>query len=89
MKQLNQGQRFTTDPLEAIRTAFHVEQSDVGLTQGMYLGQHDYTFQADDVGRLVEVVQDMSPGFLSWGFGSVFADLRQQYPDPKPYVVEV
>lgn len=53
-----------------------------------YLGQYDYTFEQEDVGRLIEVVQDMSPGFMSWRFGSSFEDLRLQHPDPFPYVKE-
>lgn len=86
MKKLNQGRQYITDPPGVKRTAFHVEYSDVGKTQQQYLGQTPYTFQEDDVGRLVEVVVGFTPGFMSWGFSSVFADLRKQYPDPKPYV---
>lgn len=86
MNQLNDGQRHVIDNLEAIRIAFLVEESDVGQSVPQYLGQTDYTFQPDDVGRLVEVVMEKSPGFQAWGFGSVFADLRKQYPDPKPYI---
>jgi hypothetical protein len=40
------------------------------------------------VGRLLEVVLDVSPGFVSWGFGSVFTDLREKYPDTQPYIEE-
>lgn len=86
MNQLNDGQRHVIDNLEATRIAFLVEEDDVGQTVPSYLGQSDYTFQPDDVGRLVEVVMEKSPGFQAWGFGSVFADLRKQYPDPKPYI---
>lgn len=86
MKKLNSGRQYVTDPPEGKRTAFLVEEADVGKTQKNYLGQGPYTFQADDVGRLVEVIQNMSPGFMSWGFGSMFADLREQFPDPKPYM---
>lgn len=86
MIQLNNGQRYVTDPFEALRIACLVGEDDVGETQSMYLGQHDYTFEKKDVGRLIEVIQNMSPGFVSWGFGSVFADLRDKYPDPFPYV---
>lgn len=85
MNQLNEGQRFLTDPYEALRIAFLVEETDVGETLEMYLGQHDYTFEPKDVGRLIEVVQNYTPGFISWGFGSIFCDLRNQYPDPFPY----
>lgn len=85
MRQLNDGERFMTDPLECKRIAFLVEETDVGQTQEMYLGQQDYTFEPKDVGRLVEVVLDYSPGFMSWGFGSKFTELRQKYPDPFPY----
>lgn len=87
MKKLNEGQRFTTDPVDASRTAYMVEESDVGKQQLNYLGYNQtYTFQADDVGRLIEVVRNMSPGSVSWYFGSMFSELRKQYPDAKPYI---
>lgn len=85
MNQLNDGDRFMTDPFECRRIAFLVEETDVGTTQPMYLGQMDYTFEPKDVGRLLEVVLDYSPGFMSWGFGSKFSELRKQYPNPFPY----
>lgn len=85
MKRVGEPDRYITDPVEVKRTPFLVEASDVGKVQKKYLGDQEYTFQADDVGRLVEVVQNMSPGFMSWGFGSIFAKLRQQYPETKPY----
>lgn len=88
MRRLNQGDRFTTDPYEVKRAAFLVETSDVGKTQQNYLGQHAYTFQEDDVGRLIEVITGFTPGFMSWTFGSMFAELRKQYPDSKPYIKE-
>lgn len=88
MNQLNQGQQHFCDNLEALRTAFLVESSDVGLSVPQYLGQREYTFQESDVGRLVEVVTDKSPGFMSWSFGSIFKDLREAYPNKQPYVVE-
>ncbi|TKW65183.1 MAG: hypothetical protein DI616_15765 [Paracoccus denitrificans] len=68
------------------RTAYVVEASDIGKVQTSYLGQSNYTFEADDEGRLIEVVQNVSPNFISWWFGSSFAELREQYPDPKPYM---
>lgn len=83
---LDQGRQFTTDPVDALRTSALVDSDDVGTTMGMYLGQHDYTFEEKDVGRLIEVIQNMSPGFVSWGFGSIFRDLREKYPDPFPYI---
>lgn len=86
MNQLNDGRRHEIDNIEATRIAFLVEESDVGQSVPQYLGQTEYTFQADDVGRLVEVVMEKSPGFQAWGFGSVFADLRKQYPESKPYI---
>lgn len=86
MKQLNDGQRHVIDNIEATRIAFLVEESDVSQSVPQYLGQTDYTFQSDDIGRLVEVTMEKSPGFQSWNFGSVFADLRKKYPDPKPYI---
>lgn len=85
MHQINNGERFVTDPLECLRTAFLVEETDVGLSLGSFHGAKEYTFQPDDVGRLVEVITEMSPGFISWGFGSIFADLRTKYPETKPY----
>ena len=88
MKQLNDGRVYITDHLDMSRIAFLVEETDIGRVEPHYLGQQDYTFQEDDVGRLLEVVLDYSPGFVSWGFGSVFEDLRKQYPETKPYVVE-
>jgi hypothetical protein len=88
MRKLNQGQRAIHDPVDVKRTAYVVETSDVGKTQSNYLGQMPYTFLEDDVGRLVEVITGFTPGFMSWGFGSKFAELRNEYPDPKPYVVE-
>jgi hypothetical protein len=72
--------------LEVQRTAYVIEASDVGKTQKMYLGQQPYTFLADDVGRLLEVIKNKSPGFMSWGFGSIFKDLRDQFPETKPYM---
>lgn len=86
MKQINNGKQHIADPPEVKRTAFLVEEEDVGSTIGQYLGQFDYTFEPKDVGRLLEVVQEMSPGFVSWNFGSLFTELRQQYPNPFPYV---
>lgn len=88
MHQLNDGQRYMTDPLDCLRIACLVEETDVGETFGSYLGQHDYTFEQKDVGRLIEIVQNYSPGFVSWGFGSKFDDLRKQYPNPFPYIKE-
>lgn len=87
MIQVNEGRRHVVDNVDALRTAFLVETSDVGTGVPQYLGQSGYTFQSDDVGRLVEVITDKSPGFMSWKFGSIFKDLREAYPDPKPYVV--
>lgn len=88
MQQLNNGRRFTTDHLDVLRIALLVEKEDVGSEFDMYLGQTSYTFGEKDIGRLIEVVQNMSPGFMSWGFGSIFKDLNQQYPNPFPYVTE-
>lgn len=88
MIQLNQGQRHYCDNIEALRTAFLVESSDVGLDVPHYLGQSVYTIHESDVGRLLEVVTDKSPGFTSWSFGTTFKDLREAYPETKPYVVE-
>lgn len=87
MNQLNQGRQYVTDHVDVVRTAVMVEQDDVGCTLPMYLGQFEYTFETKDVGRLIETVEHMSPGFFSWGFGSIFVDLRKQYPDPCPYRV--
>lgn len=86
LKPLNQGRQFTTDPVDALRTGALVESDDVGTTMGQYLGTEDYTFKQEDVGRMIEVVQNMSPGFMSWYFGSIFSDLREKYPDPIPYI---
>lgn len=86
MRRLGEPRRTVTDDVEVKRTAYQVEASDVGKGQSMYLGQAAYQFHEDDVGRLIEVVQNVSPGFTSWWFGSSFEDLREQYPDPKPYM---
>lgn len=86
MQALNQGRQFTTDPPGAKRVAALIEKDDVGSTLPMYLGQQDYTFTEEDVGRLIETVENMSPGFFSWHFGSIFNDLREKYPDPFPYL---
>ena len=86
MLALNQGRQFTTDPVGVRRMAALVEAEDVGSTMPMYLGQSDYTFTVDDVGRLLETTENMSPGFFSWHFGSIFDDLRVKYPDPFPYL---
>ncbi len=88
MTPLNQGRQYTTDPPQCLRTAALVDTSDVGETMGQYLGQHDYTFEQKDVGRLIEVIENMSPGFVSWGFGSIFSDLREKHPDSYPYIKE-
>lgn len=86
MKKLDYAEtRTVTDPVEVSRTQFIVEQGDVGKTQPNYLGQQPYTFLADDVGRLIQVVKGFTAGFMSWSFSSSFKELRQQYPDPKPY----
>lgn len=85
MQKASEPRRHETDSVEVTRTAYLVEASDVGKTQKLYLGQEPYTFQADDVGRLLEVVKNKSPGAMSWRFGSIFKDLRQQYPESKPY----
>ena len=86
MKKVGEARRHEIDSIEVQRIAFIVEESDVGKSQKMYLGQQPYTFLADDVGRLLEVVKNVSPGFMSWKFGSIFADLREQYPETKPYI---
>ena len=86
MQALNQGRQFVTDPPKVRRVAALVEAEDVGSTLPMYLGQSDYTFTKDDVGRLIETVEEMSPGSFSWRFGSIFTDLATQYPDPFPYL---
>lgn len=78
--------KLSSDPIDAVRLTFMVEAGDVGKTQPNYLGQGTYTFLADDVGRIVEITRNMSPGFTSWRFGSVFKEIRDAYPDPKPYV---
>lgn len=88
MRKLGEPRRYVTDHVDVKRTAFLVEEADVGKVQKQYLGQYSYTFEAKDVGRLVEVIQNYSPGYLSWGFGSIFSDLDAQYPDPYPYIKE-
>lgn len=87
MHALNQGRQFLTDPPDCSRVAALVEESDVGSALPGYLGQQEYTFTKQDVGRLLETVENFSPGFFSWRFGSIFCDLRKQYPDPTPYRV--
>lgn len=86
MRKVSEIRRHEIDDVDVQRTAYLVEQSDVGKSQKMYLGQQPYTFLADDVGRLLEVIKNKSPGFMSWGFGSIFGDLRKQYPETKPYI---
>ena len=86
MKKVGEARRHEVDEEQVQRIAFLVEESDVGKSQKMYLGQEPYTFQPDDVGRLLEVVKHVSPGFMSWKFGSIFQDLRKQYPESKPYI---
>lgn len=86
MKKVSEARRFTTDEPEVKRTAYVVEEQDVGKTQKNYLGQEPYTFQADDVGRVLEVVQNKSPGSMSWRFGSMFNDITATYPESKPYL---
>lgn len=86
MTPLNEGRQYVTDHVDVRRTAAIIDPEDVGCTMPMYLGQSDYTFEPKDVGRLIETIENMSPGFFSWGFGSIFADLRDKYPDPFPYV---
>lgn len=86
MLKVSQARRHEGDGEQVQRIAFVVEANDVGKSQKMYLGQQPYTFLADDVGRLLEVVKNVSPGFMSWKFGSIFADLREQYPETKPYI---
>lgn len=86
MRKVSEPRRHEIDDVDVQRIAYVIEESDVGKTQKMYLGQHPYTFLADDVGRLLEVIKNKSPGFMSWGFGSVFGDLRAQYPETKPYM---
>lgn len=86
MRKVSEARRHEVDEEQVQRIAFIVEESDVGKSQKMYLGQSPYTFLADDVGRLLEVVKNVSPGFMSWKFGSIFCDLRKQYPETKPYI---
>lgn len=86
MKALNQGRQFTTDGPSVRRVAALVEQEDVDMELPMYLGQQDYVFTQEDVGRLIETTENVSPGFFSWKFGSIFDDLRVKYPDPFPYL---
>lgn len=86
MKKIGEPRRHEINDVEVQRISYIVEESDVGKTQKMYLGQEPYTFLPDDVGRLLEVVKNKSPGSMAWGFGSVFKDLREQYPNPKPYM---
>lgn len=87
MKKISDARRHEIDAPEVQRIGFVVEACDVGKTQSKYLGQESYTFQADDVGRLLEVVKNKSPGSMSWRFGSMFNDLKKQFPETKPYVV--
>lgn len=86
MRKVSEIRRHEIDDVDVQRTAYLVEPTDVGKSQKMYLGQQPYTFLADDVGRLLEVIKNKSPGFMSWGFGSIFGDLRKQYPETKPYM---
>lgn len=86
MKALNQGRQYVTDDPQVRRVAALVEEEDVGCEMPMYLGQQDYTFTKNDVGRLIETVENVSPGFFSWSFGSIFKDLADKYPDPSPYL---
>lgn len=86
MKKVSETRRHEVDSLEVQRTAYVVEENDVGKSQKQYLGQQSYTFLPDDVGRLLEVIKNKSPGFMAWGFGSIFGDLRQQFPETKPYI---
>jgi len=86
VRKVSEIRRHEIDDVDVQRTAYVIEEADVGKTQKMYLGQQPYTFLADDVGRLLEVVKNKSPGFMSWGFGSVFSDLRKQFPETKPYI---
>lgn len=86
MHPLNQGRQYTTDHVDVRRVAALIEKDDVGSTLPQYLGQSDYTFTEQDVGRLIETTENMSPGFFSWKFGSIFDDLREKYPDPFPYL---
>lgn len=78
--------RDVTDDVAVKRIAVLVEASDVGKTQPNYLGQTSYTFAERDVGRLIEIVKNVSPGFTSWKFGTRFKELRDKYPDPYPYI---
>jgi hypothetical protein len=86
VRKVSEIRRHEIDDVEVQRIAYIIEETDVGKTQKMYLGQMPYTFLADDVGRLLEVVKNKSPGFMSWGFGSIFKDLRQEHPETKPYI---
>lgn len=86
MRKVSEARRHEVDDVDVQRIAYVIEESDVGKTQKQYLGKQPYTFLADDVGRLLEVIKHKSPGFMSWGFGSIFGDLRQQYPETKPYI---
>lgn len=86
MRRISEPRRHEIDEVEVERIAYLVEASDVGKTQKLYLGQQSYTFQEDDVGRLLEVVKNKSPGAMSWRFGSMFKDLSAQYPETKPYI---
>jgi len=86
VKKVSEARRHEVDEPEVQRIAYVVESGDVGKTQGKYLGQGSYTFQQDDVGRLLEVVKNKSPGSMSWRFGSLFSDLTTQYPETKPYI---
>lgn len=86
MKKVSEVRRHEIDEVEVQRIAYLVEESDVGKTQKQYLGQQPYTFLADDVGRLLEVIKNKSPGAMSWGFGSIFGDLRALHPETKPYM---
>lgn len=88
MKQLNNGLRHVSDDIDVLRIAFLIEETDVGSYQPHYLGQGEYTFEISDVGRLIEVVTEKSPGSVSWYFGSVFPELRKEYPQTKPYIEE-
>lgn len=86
MRKVSDARRHQVDEVEVTRVAYVVEASDVGKTQKNYLGQGPYTFQADDVGRVLEVVKNKSPGAMSWRFGSMFNDITAQFPETKPYI---
>lgn len=86
MKRITEPRRHTGQnglghDCTTMRTAYVVEEKDVGKSKDNYLGyrQRGYTFTRLDVGRVLEVITEPGGGeYNCWAWGSIFSDVPKR-----------